>query len=235
MKKIAVCVSGLIKNYNNDIFLKSLNSLNQEYDVFWHTWDYCNVSLVRIDAIKILIQENDKNAFNNLDISLNKFIKIDQNSPPENIIRMFYSMMQCTKLMENYEQQNNIKYDLVIRIRPDIIFNLNQTSKDVQSFQKSTLHIPSLNIEDNKIIMPLKGFWVGKSMNLPQIGHIRVSDAFFIGNESVRKLSKTYNDLSTLQNKYNMPCHPEQLIAYSCFDKEININLQGFECDLKRN
>lgn len=35
---------------------------------------------------------------------------------------MFYSINYCNELKNFYERQNNVNYDLVIRIRPDIIF-----------------------------------------------------------------------------------------------------------------
>lgn len=47
---------------------------------------------------------------------------------PENVLSMYYSIEQANKLKKEYEEENNFKYDVVIRSRTDIIlqnFNLN--------------------------------------------------------------------------------------------------------------
>jgi hypothetical protein len=242
MKKVAFCISGLIKNYTNQILINSLNSINCDYDIFWHTWEYISkesvneAQLIKNNAnIKLFVQESDQLAFDNLPISLNDFKCIDQNSPPENVLRMFYSMKRCIEMLESYEAAHDIKYDLIIRIRPDLVFDLLSVSSYIDTKSpNSTINISSLQLNDDEIIMPLKGHCIGKSMDLPILNYIRVSDAFFIGNESVRKLCKTYDNIQSLKEKYNMPMHPEQVVAYSCYNDNLQIKLIGFKCNLIR-
>ncbi len=40
-----------------------------------------------------------------------------------NIIAMFHNLKKCYNLMKDYEQSKNIKYDFIIRIRPDLVIN----------------------------------------------------------------------------------------------------------------
>jgi hypothetical protein len=88
--KVAICLSGLIKNYNNNTFLNNLKSIPIEYDVFCHTWNYCNIESINLPNVKLISTELDSNSF--IEVSSNQFKKIDMNTTPDNVLRMFYSM-----------------------------------------------------------------------------------------------------------------------------------------------
>jgi len=227
--KVAICLSGLIKKYNNNTFLNNLKSIPIEYDIFCHTWDYCDISLLDLPNVKIIYTEPNLNAFNN--VSVDQFKKIDMNTTPENVLSMFYSMNQCIDLVEKFETEHNFKYDLVIRSRYDIQFNLlNKSPYDNRDIQTDLFN---LGINDMDIIMPLTGFWVGKSMDLP-IGIRRVADSFFVGDKSCRLLQKTYSYLNEINQVYSPYIHPEMLVAYSCEYFGLNIKLENFECNIVR-
>jgi len=90
------------------------------------------------DKIKYeIVSQLDKDILNNL-ISTKLFEIEDENSfldelhfPKENLMtrghynqaKMFYGIYKSMKVMEEYENVNNIKYDYVIRCRPDIGLN----------------------------------------------------------------------------------------------------------------
>lgn len=227
--KVAICLSGLLKMYRNDTFLNNLKSIPVEYDIFCHTWDYCDTSAINLPNVKCILVESDLNSFK--DVNVNHFNKIQMNTTPENVLRMFYSMNQCINLVEKFEKDNNFKYDVIIRSRYDMQFNL--LNKGSYTNEEGPIDLTTYNINSSDIIMPLKGFWVGKSMQLP-IGYRRVTDSFFIGNESCRQLQKTYSHLNEINTKYQPFIHPEMLTAYSCDYFNLNINLQNFECNIVR-
>lgn len=55
---------------------------------------------------------------------------------PRNIVGMFYKMWRCNKMKSQYETENNFKYDLVIRCRPDLfIDNYNFTEPKENTIQ----------------------------------------------------------------------------------------------------
>ena len=55
-------------------------------------------------------------------------------------LAMFYTMYKCNELKKQYEQENNFKYDLVIKIRTDIRFpHLGSLKASLQDMCKNTL------------------------------------------------------------------------------------------------
>jgi len=227
--KIALCLSGLIRNFHGNYF----SNIYENLDIFCHTWDYCDVSQLKLPNIKEIVVENDFNAFNSTTVNI-KHWPHRCKSPRENVYKMYYGMKQCIEMVENYEKQNNFKYDLIIRSRYDIKSKLN----------KKLLNNIKNNLNKNDIIFPLKGFWVGKTIETklytfenPIIENkiIRVNDSFFIGNESCRLLSKTYNHFELLKNGYKAILHNENLIAHMCIHYNFNVVLKNFECNLCRD
>ncbi|EGK8076972.1 hypothetical protein IO383_001434 [Campylobacter lari] len=47
-----------------------------------------------------------------------------------NVAKMWYGIYRSYKLMEKYENANNIKYDIIIRIRPDVIIGKNELDEN---------------------------------------------------------------------------------------------------------
>lgn len=234
--KIALCLSGLLRNLNTSYFL----NLDGDVDVFCHTWDYCDVSQLKPlnpEEIKI---ESDNNQFNFTNTSLVDWPH-NCTSPAKNIYKMYYGMKRCIEMVEDYEIKNNFKYDIIIRSRYDIRANTNCIG--INNHPNESFKITDLKIKKEDIIFPLKGFWVGKSIDLKLYRFnnntedriIRVNDSYFIGNEACRLLCKTYDHFNLLKNHYNAVLHNENLIVHMCLHYNINIILKNFECNLCRD
>ncbi|MGN1394467.1 MAG: hypothetical protein ACI4V7_10665 [Succinivibrionaceae bacterium] len=87
------------------------------------------------DVVQISINSEDvfsKNILNDMDIT-GKFLP--------NQYRMFYLMYKVNELMHSYEKASNIKYDVVIRIRPDVVF------------EKPPIITGYSDIKDNEVLM----------------------------------------------------------------------------------
>ena len=59
--------------------------------------------------------------------------------PKDNQISMFYGIEQAIKLKREYEEENNFKYDYVIRMRSDLLFL--QSPGQFEDYDPSKLHV----------------------------------------------------------------------------------------------
>ena len=67
----------------------------------------------------------------------------DFGHPKDNQISQFYSMEQVMKFKREYEEENNFKYDYVVRMRTDTVF-LKPFGK-VEDYDKNKLHVFKVN------------------------------------------------------------------------------------------
>jgi len=130
----------LIKKYNCDLFIYTSNENNNRYisdgvigykqnkifnndENFFYSRYNNYLKLIYIDY-------NNKNFnefLNNYDISKTKNFHI-------NLISSYFKVRNCIKLMYDYEQNNNIKYDIVIRARLDFFVNNNFANYNLLEF-----------------------------------------------------------------------------------------------------
>lgn len=235
--KIALCLSGLLRNFDPSYF----SNIHENLDIFCHTWDQCNINLLKLDNIKDLRTEPDSNAFKYTNVDVHSWPHIG-NSPRENVFKMYYGMKRSIEMVEEYERKNNFKYDLIIRSRYDIRSNTKNRGLSDQS--DGSFDLQNVICDKNDIIFPMKGFWVGKTIDTNSYTYdnsilrnksLRVNDSYFIGNEACRVLSKTYDNFDILKNKYKTMLHTENLISSMCIVYNINIILKNFECNLCRD
>lgn len=126
-KKIAVQMFGHLRTFEHTYksFFENLINPNKEdgyeIDIFIHTWDKLEANAtyhnLNIDLSNKTISDLDK-------------LKISQIYLPKKILieEQIYqhgasiSLDKVSKLREEYEKENNIKYDYIIYTRPDIFF-----------------------------------------------------------------------------------------------------------------
>jgi hypothetical protein len=107
----------------------------------------------------------------------------------------FYNVYHCNKLRIKYQEDNNFKYDLVIRCRLDTFW-----------FRK--IDAEELNIAKENIIIPKE--WCFKEVHQKAL-----SDIFAIGNdEMMTEYSNLFNHIQTycMNNSF----HPETLMGIHC-------------------
>jgi hypothetical protein len=142
--KVAVVLTGhlrcwkiVVPNFEERI-LKKYNP-----DVFIHSWSdegYCDLSETSLkfgyyeSSPSIPVQEV-KDAFNAKEIEIEDFrLYNDQYEEftkqytehhvrPKNLYSMFSKMNKGLMMMENYMIKTNQRYDLILRLRPDLIYN----------------------------------------------------------------------------------------------------------------
>lgn len=130
--RIAVCMSGQLRQWdygkeNQKWFWSSFNAEDYEVDYFIHTWTYsqdrpgCSQPYttreVPAEEFESLVKWYGPKRAVFDDKQSTDFFANDHWSS------LFYSMGQSILLKQEYELENNFKYDLVIKTRPDIVFS----------------------------------------------------------------------------------------------------------------
>jgi hypothetical protein len=150
--KIAVCFIGMIRaGVESAENLKHwFRYLYDDIDFFMHTWDISESKPWHRDSLPALNKTQTQNLYKMSSYHLveqlngmydNKFVSIEIENQNKFLALPFfinlhhfspqwYSWYKVLQLVENYEKINNFQYDIVVKIRPDIIFpterNLNE-------------------------------------------------------------------------------------------------------------
>jgi len=175
MKRIAICFSGHIRNwelaatnqkkYWEECFINSSKELIQ-IDYFFHTWNesterpsrnsnYITRQLTSDEIEKLLITYNPKKYIIDEKIC-HSFLHKDY------ILGIFYGFSESMKLKREYEIENNFEYDIVVKSRFDLIFHptnherclylLNKIPMEIMSTFKGTMMDEYCLINFNDII-----------------------------------------------------------------------------------
>lgn len=141
MKKIALCLSGQPRYLEEGFKQLSKIILNYDVDVFIHTWwddsyvnkvfDFSPMNTYNRTGVweyntKELIQSlyTPKKIIIEPQKDFNKHVNVNfEKQSPISLYSMYYSILQSNKLKTEYENENNFKYDCVIRSRFDILIN----------------------------------------------------------------------------------------------------------------
>lgn len=228
--KIAVCISGGVRYPHFGLQSISKIIPNEYVKVFIHTWKVkdANAFLKTVSGLeykeedrvietnlsclenynyeKLLIEnyEDCEKRFQNLFDSLKFVPSTDLDDKPRSDvgpISMHYSIYKSNELKKEYERENNIKFDWVIRMRTD------------SDFRYDSLHMSSLSEELN---VPLGEDWAPNSIN----------DQFAIGTSYAMDLySSLYKNITYLQSsKY----YPETILFSHLKNMNLNINRIDF-------
>ena len=163
--KIAICISGLPRTgAAAHAFIQSYFDLGPEHtvDYFCHTWDTDSIKNKNEGANQIQAD------ITILDIKcmLDLFSPITSKIDPQSIVskekacksdykwrcnwlHLFYSMMQANHLKRKHEMENNFKYDVVVKIRYDTVFEPDTKFKldYVRPRSLYTSHLENFNYE----------------------------------------------------------------------------------------
>jgi hypothetical protein len=170
--KIALCFSGQIRTgiltYNN--IKNFIGELMPQCDVFVHTWDVITQTSSDLSIAGVPFKEKNE-LFENFSKLWNpkKMVveTFDDWKRINQIEPLFYSLLESNKLRKNYELDMNIKYDFVIKIRPDFIYNPNYKLKDEMEVILNAEYGHTIYTLDFGNCISLKKFedvfWIAKS------------------------------------------------------------------------
>ena len=130
-KKIAICISGQFR-YVNDMLInhQCLFHLNPDFFI------YADENITNEEKNKITCFYNPKKI-----VWDNEKIKLIKNYP-ENMIYMLKRIYLCDKLRQEYEKNHNIEYDIVIRLRPDLVLKEYIPENIINNFRNEALYFP---------------------------------------------------------------------------------------------
>jgi hypothetical protein len=131
--KVAVCISGQSRTYKHcaeSIKQFFSSDRNNQFYYFGHIWTHNNISspndpygwslspaLLDPAALAIGLRANFN--FEKLEIEGPRQHRNTVSVPSDD---MLYSILKCNMLKQMYEVENNMMFDLVVRIRSDLIF-----------------------------------------------------------------------------------------------------------------
>lgn len=178
--RTAVCISGLLRSWDI-IKLNNLNNIIKDSDVFYVTDLELN-----IPNINNTTSAENQNFYSAEDIDFFQSRKAGETNI-ENCLNMFYKIYQCNNLKKQFEQKNNFKYDVCIRLRTDTHFDREILLEDIQ---ENTLYIS----EDK--------------------GYGGICDQFSYGNSNVMdRYSDVFCNIRTYVAE-GCTFHPETLLKY---------------------
>lgn len=220
--RIAVCISGMMRNFEEPLikmnFEKYVDILSP--DIFVSTWgdfdediihkNYNNVKYCQIENYQKWLEEQEDEILKYANMPM-------QNGVNPTSYPQLYKIFTCNELKKKYENENNFKYDVVIRVRPDTLF--------VDHFNFDNLQPMTItNINFGVIYYPE-----------------RIYDIFFYGDsESMDILSNSFLDYVKLfDHDFNNGLDKNdacRLLRVQCLINNINIESLDYRiCEVYRN
>jgi hypothetical protein len=185
--KIAICYSGKKRSWDQCVDSHIKNLIDDRCVIFSCTDQ-------PLDGINVTRHINIDD--NKLSLYKDKFEAFHTRKKPEtsvfNCLNMYYSIYKVNQLKSEYEIENNMLFDVVIRVRPDLFFN-NSIKND------------AYNISPNTIILPIG------------IDHSGLCDQFWYsdtkGSDSISSLFIKIGDYFTSDG---VVFHPETFLMHHC-------------------
>ena len=143
MKKVAICMSGQLRTFKEcfSYIQENLIECNQndfQVDLFGYINSEEKIDLSEYPFAKLVV-EPDKPL---PDLSYQYFTYSVSRPAEKEVYYQLYGMRQSLEVMKSYEQENNIQYDYIARIRPDFKY---LTEVDFLSLENDKVFIPCYN------------------------------------------------------------------------------------------
>lgn len=250
--KIAILLIGHVRKNS---MLAGINNFckNYNYDIFIHTWDNIGMKgnetvlndavshssvLNEIDKYKNVKNyqiENNKDWINSQKIEKNYF---NLSSPEIFIKSQLYSISRGYKLMEEYSEKNNLRYDIVFKFRFDsemIDFNLSDKTI-IDAANNDIIFTPNSDCEHQHIDNGTS-CWACDNMYYlhdRKIVHIFehtnvICDMFAYGSQNSMK---KYCDLYNSYDKLNKSLLAENLKYYKKINKNVKYENGNYMVDI---
>lgn len=225
MNNIALCFSGELRtidkcldNINDNIIIPLKKEFN--VDIFISTWDNEKeiIELVKnnlnpkIFHIEPYMNEYFKKNYTSDNFKKNNLMCI---STSYNAASMWYKAYKCKEYMLEYSLQNNIHYDCIFRLRPDIIYN---EIIDINKVKESIIN---------------ESIYMSKWHGLYESVTFKLLDHFSFGSfESMCKYLDTYDNIKNYIQNNNFT-HSAEGFLYQQI-KNINIERVDFSYSVQR-
>jgi uridine kinase len=179
-------INNVIKDHDADIYLHKINDENQDRYINNNSnWD----KIKEVLKPKLIIETSN--------------FKIHTNKKMNDILNQFNKFKILNDLKNKIMNDEKIKYDVVVKWRPDILIN---TKLDFEKVDKDIIYIP----EDSKI----DNTKLNDGLNNNNNNNNNLCDIIAYGdNNAMNKYFNIYNGLETLIEKYGF-CQEKILYYY---------------------
>jgi hypothetical protein len=216
--KIAICMSGHTRTFNeckdniaNNI-IKPLVDSGYYVNTFFSTWDDIDYNNNLQNVNKFCTEVNAENYNSNFftdNFSTKQYLQYPGlccHTTSSNAASSHYKIKNSYDLAEKYSEKNKIDYDIIIRIRPDIIYN---NMIDIGNIKDALLN--------DYLYMPNSH---GKYTSVTK----NIMDHFFYGNiNTMKKIINTFNNIPNFL-KLDNPHTVEGFLYSQLFENNIIIN-----------
>lgn len=141
--KTAICFSGELRSVDTTHQLIKTNVYDSFHnpDVFIHLWeDDPNLHKIKYltDNMNVVdIKMEPRQTFDEKDYGVNKRKEVNV----QGLLRQIYCVQQCNNQKTAFEKTNEMTYDIVCRIRPDILIDTN-TKIEKKEYDLSKIYVP---------------------------------------------------------------------------------------------
>jgi hypothetical protein len=213
--KIALCISGQPRTWKRcyQSWFDAVSHLSNDIDVFYHMWNFNTMpnsavgmveggviqpSIVPIDELEE-IKETLKPKMYRYE-ARKKLPRDDVENPIAWWTRpQFYGIKQAAFLKRKYEIQNNFEYDVVFRLRTDLLFTHKIGSHLLHEPAKPNTMYSCVNLHDSR--------W----------GAFRIGDIFYYADSfTYDQAARYYDSFNYLESQYVSPIkdYPPELAFY---------------------
>jgi hypothetical protein len=187
---IAICLSGSVRTFTS-LKQNAQNNLIGDIKEIFTVLD----EPVDLNISRGLYFNNQKLYSSEID-NFSKKTKEALDTSVKNTLQMFYRIYKCNQLKSEFEEEKNIKFDIVVRARPDLEYH-------------NRVKFNFLN--KNEIIVPANYNWGG------------VCDQFWYSDSDTSDIiSKLYLNIHTYITE-GCIFHPETLLLYHCNKNNIKV------------
>ena len=140
-KKTAICFSGELRSIDQNIslFEERIFSRFSDYDIFYFTWSD-DPDITKLSIIENLPNTKEVKIEERLTFDLNYFAP-NLGFTTQASIRQLYCLMKTNDIRQQYSNNNNINYDIVVHIRPDLrILNNTYLDTDIENYDMNFLY-----------------------------------------------------------------------------------------------
>jgi len=263
--KVAVCISGYLRTFertapsfvknvleplNADLFIYAPNktgvswvSAKKKHSsiVSQEDWDSDSLNVKKIEKFypsnrikKCVLWDYDESIF------FNKYYSQNDNGLSfgrdyRRGLSFLYHVEKCNDLKTQYEQENNFEYDVVIRLRGDLVFfeqfNIERILQD-KNFDK-TIYYNAFNDINEACQRMIETTFVTPSINVDESLYFANGEHFFNDYITVAN-SKNMNIFSSLYSnieKYSQlklsPCTEAAMFYHAAFNG-LNVDMENF-------
>lgn len=224
--KVAICFSGQLRSFKDchKLIKRNLVDCFEKPDIFATVWD----NDPNILDSKFFHSLSDNVYIKNIRITDHKPLiddiqRVFHCTSKFNTLNQLYLLKECNILKKDNENENNFKYDLVFRCRPDVIYptSLNSYNFELLKFLDGSYLSPNLD-NMNKLFGSIQE----PSHNTQELKNILINDyikamddiIYFGSSEKMDIICERYNYVKDYtSNDYTL--HPEFFSGYTIFTK----------------